>query len=313
MSGVRAGIGRFVSSAVALAVASVTIAGCGHGQQNAPTQVVARVDGHEITVSEVNAVLAQMPAVAPASISALRQQAIHALVEQQLEFDQAKAQKLDQTPAVLLQLELARRQVLANAYLQEVASDVAAPTDDTARRFYDAYPDLFSQRKIFQLRELDAQGGDALEAQVRSDVNAGQNIVAIAAALKAKGLPVQVSDQTLPAERIPLDLLPQLVATAVGQSLVVRDHGVVRVLTVLGAQSQPVDEAHALPVIRQALLNKSRKAAIAQDLQRLTAQAKIQYLGPAARQAATPPPANAAAPAASAPGSAIAQGAAELQ
>ena len=286
----RAAAGRAFGAGV-LVTMTLVLGGCGRSGQHPPSQVVARVDGHEITVSEVNAVLAGMPPVAPAAVPALRKRVIRALVDQQLELDEARALKLDQTPAVLLQMELARRQVLANAYLRRVVDSVSAPSDEAVRRYYDAHPDLFANRKIYQLHELGAQGGGQLKNQIEAELSAGKSVDDIAASLKAKGVPIAVADQTLPAERISLDLLPELASLATGKSLVVAGGGTVRVLELVGAQSQPIDETHARPAIREALLNQARKAAIAQAIQRLAARAKIRYLGSEAPAVTpTPPP-----------------------
>lgn len=274
--------------AVVLVVMTLALGGCGPSGENQPSQVVARVDGHEITIAEVNAALANVPPVAPANAAQLRQQIIQALVDQQLELDAAKAHKLDQTPDVLLQMELARREVLANAYLRQVADTATAPSDAEIHRYYESHPDLFAQRKIYQLHELTAQGDARLKSQVDADVSAGQSLEDIATTLKAKAVSVVLTSQTLPAERISLEFLPQLAALAPGGSLVTADSGVVRILKVVSAQPEPIDETHALPLIRRALLNKARKAAIAKALQRLETNAKIEYLGSDA-PSGTPP------------------------
>lgn len=263
--------------AVMLATVTLALGGCGASGEHQPSQVVARVDGHEITVAEVNAALADVPPVASATAEQLRKRVIQALVDQQLELDAAKTQKLDQTPDVLLQMELARREVLANAYLRQVADTAAAPSDARVRAYYGAHPDLFAQRKIYQLHELAAQGDAQLKSQIDAELTAGESIDSIAATLKTRAVPVVLTDQTLPAERISLDLLPQLAVLPLGKSLVTAGNGVVRVLEVVSARPEPIDETHALPLIRRALLNNARKAAVAQAIRRLKAKAKIQY------------------------------------
>jgi peptidyl-prolyl cis-trans isomerase C len=93
------------------------LSGChmDHGATKS-SQVVATVNNHEITTSQLNQALeaAGVDQVTPAE----EKEAIDSLVAEELLVQDALKSKLDRQPAVVLAMERARRQVLAQAYAE---------------------------------------------------------------------------------------------------------------------------------------------------------------------------------------------------
>ena len=103
------------SQAIAALLVSLLalLAGClpqEHGSQ--PTQVMARVGNSEISVLQFNHALSRLGIAQPSS--AVRLEVAQKLVDRELAVQQALAGKLDRQPEVMLQLEEARRDVLAS-------------------------------------------------------------------------------------------------------------------------------------------------------------------------------------------------------
>jgi len=139
------------SAAVLVAVA---LAACGDKSGPKPaTQVAAKVGSEEISVHQINFVLSRSNTAntAPENAQRLRQEVLERLIDQQLAVGQAVQNKLDRTPEVVSQLEAARREVLARAYVQQVAGDLPKPTVDEAKKYYADNPALFSERRVFNL------------------------------------------------------------------------------------------------------------------------------------------------------------------
>ena len=103
----------------------------------ANTHALARVNGVEISAR-------QLP----------NQQALEKIIDRELLVQKALAAGLDKDPAVAETLDNARRQVLAQAYVERVATGGAKPTRDEVRAFYDQNPALFAERRIYRIREL---------------------------------------------------------------------------------------------------------------------------------------------------------------
>src|SRR5688500_14081810 len=132
-------------AALALCVA---LAGCGKSdEKKVATQVAARVNSEEITVHQVNNVLARTPNLAPEAAARAKRQVVDRLIDQELAVQQALEKKLDRSPEVLQAMEAAKAEILARAYLRHVAQAQAKPTPEEIKKYYAEHPHLFSQRR----------------------------------------------------------------------------------------------------------------------------------------------------------------------
>ena len=139
------------SCGIAVLLATVILAaGCGESKDKAPaSQTAAKVNGDEVTVHQINAELQRATRGAPlqgANAEAASKRILEGLIDQTLLVQQAKEAKLDRDPTVLQALESARRQILAQAYIDRQAA-ASPPTQDEIKAFYAKNPDLFEQWK----------------------------------------------------------------------------------------------------------------------------------------------------------------------
>lgn len=142
---------------LAAAAVSLALAGCKKGEEKAVAQgqVVAVVDGKEITSSELNAELAGMNV--PANDQAREQAknaALDVLISRTILTNVARERKLDQSQTYLMQKRRADEALLVQTLQRDIASKVQAPTRADAMTFINATPDLFAQRKIYQLDQI---------------------------------------------------------------------------------------------------------------------------------------------------------------
>src|SRR6267143_837896 len=54
----------------------------------------------------------------------------------------------------MLAIEAAKSEILARAYLQEVAAAQERPTPDEVKKYYAEHPELFAQRRLYVLEEI---------------------------------------------------------------------------------------------------------------------------------------------------------------
>src|SRR5205807_445444 len=107
------------------------LAGCGKDDdRKAATQVAAKVNSEEITVHQVNDILARNPNVTPELAPLVKREIVDRLIDQQLAKQQAIQKKLDRSPHILQAIEAAKSEILARAYLQVVAAAQEKPTPD---------------------------------------------------------------------------------------------------------------------------------------------------------------------------------------
>ncbi len=267
----------FTVSIMAVAV----LAACGGegGDKKAATQVAAKVNKGEVSVHQINQVMQRANVTSPEQAKAASKQVLERLIDQELLVQQALEKKLDRDPKTLQAVEAARREVLARAYLEQVSGAATKPTEAEVKDYYANHPELFSERRIFSLRELSIQSGPDVLPKLQQYMAEPRNMQQIAEWLKGENIPFSANAVTKPAEQLPLEMVKNIHQLKDGQMGLVRSGNAVLVLEVAASRSAPVDEKAAQPVIEQFLLNR-RKSELAQaEVKSLREKGKIEYLG----------------------------------
>lgn len=279
-------INRRACRSIALLLTLATLGAC-NDDKKAATQVAAKVNGAELTVSQVNGVLAHVKGITAENADAAKREILDKLIDQQLAVEQALGKKLDRNPNVMQAIEASKREILARAYLEQVAAAQPRPTADEAKKFYADHPALFADRKLYNLQELAiaADGGQADE--VKQWVASGKSITDIAAALKARNIQFRANAGPSAAEQLPLELLPKFQALKDGETAVMQGPKALLVVHLLESKSQPVDQATAMPRIEQFISNQRNTEAIANEMKTLRDKATIEKLGEFAAAAPT--------------------------
>jgi EpsD family peptidyl-prolyl cis-trans isomerase len=114
-------------------------------------QVVAVVDGKEITQLELQAELAGVSAPDAKTRKAQEQNALQQIIARRVIADAARQQKLDKTPEFAIQEKRATDVVLAQMLEQKLVASVPTPTAEEAQHYIADNPQMFAQRKIYQL------------------------------------------------------------------------------------------------------------------------------------------------------------------
>jgi len=271
------------------AASVLTSAGCGKKEdaKKPTTQVAASVNGEEITIHQVNSVLARTPNIAPDAAERAKREILDKLIDQQLAKQKALERKLDQSPGVVQMLEAARSEILARAYLDQVAAALPRSSAEEVKKYYADHPELFARRRIFSLEEITLVAADDVHAKLRERIAKARSMQEIAEWLQSQGVKFVPNRGVRAAEQLPLDLLPKLHGAKDGEILVLDSQGGSRqVVRIVASKEEPVDEAAATPRIQQFLANRRSGEAITADMKQIKSQAKIEYLGEFAGDAA---------------------------
>jgi EpsD family peptidyl-prolyl cis-trans isomerase len=284
---------------VIVVLAATLLVACGGGKDKAASQVAAKVNKEEISVHQINFVLQQQRGLRPEQADAVGRQVLERLVDQELAVQKAQELKLDRDPRVLQQIEAARREIVARAYLEKTGEAAAKPSAEEIKKYYDDKPALFKERRVYNIQELAIEAPreqvEALRVQMQSAKSANEFVDF----LKAKGIKFAASQAVRPAEQLPLSMLDTFSKMKDGQSLLLPTASGAQVVVLAGSRSEPVDEARAQPAIEQFLQNDAKRKLIEADMKAMRAAAKIEYVGKFAEGAASAPaPAAQAAPAA---------------
>jgi hypothetical protein len=215
---------RKTAKLVLLCMAAALPAGCERASaERGGPQLAAKVNGAEISLRQVR--------TAGASGAG---QALEKVIERELLVQQALQAGLDRDPAVRDAIDAARRQILAEAWLDKVAAGNVVSRDEI-HAFYAEHPELFAERRVYRVRET----------------------------------------RSLPAEQVPLAHLARLSGMSAGESAVFEKSE----LQLMQAESAPMTETQAAPVIAQFLAGRKRLELAAAEVRRLREAATIEYAG----------------------------------
>lgn len=270
------GRSRLLSIAV-LSIAAV-LAGCGE-QKKPATQVAARVGADEITIGQVNSVFSKMQAIPGKTAAQVKHEVLDNLIDQQLAMHQAIDKKLDRDPAVMQAIEEAKRTILARAYTDKIRAAIPAPSAEEINKYYAGHPELFAQRRIFNLNELNIAAQSGLADALRDQIGKGVAMEALAAELKSKNIPFSGNASTHAAEETPFEILSRISVLKDGQMTLIEGKNALTILQVVTSKSVPVDEKTASASILQYLSNNRANEEIVKELKSLKTSAKIEFFG----------------------------------
>jgi EpsD family peptidyl-prolyl cis-trans isomerase len=245
------------------------------------TQVAAKVGSEEISVHQINQVLSRTNTngATPEAVKVMSREVLEKLIDQQLAVDQATETKLNRSPAVVAQIEAAKRDILARAYIQSLTSSLAKPSPEDIKKYYTDHPQLFSERRVFNVQEIVAPVAPGVVDVLRAAAASNKPLELIAADLKAKDIKFSGGSASRAAEQIPLEILPKVHALKDGQTTVFETPQSITLLHLVASQNTPVPEAAALPRIEQYLTNQRASEAVAARLKALRASTTVTYLG----------------------------------
>ncbi len=137
------------------AVALLALSACGDSKKAPEGQVVATVDGHDVTIHELNAEIGLIPnrgGDAPRKL--VESVALARVIERKMLADEAEKRKLDKNPQFLLAKDRMEESLLVQALQADIQQKVLPTTREAAQKFVSDNPQVFGDRKIFTLDQI---------------------------------------------------------------------------------------------------------------------------------------------------------------
>ncbi len=285
---------------------TLLLAGCGNNKSEPEakikTQVAAKVNTDEISVHQINFALQRLGKIPEQQIKQANGQILEKLIDEQLLVQKAVEKKLDRDPRIVQAIDMAKRQILSQAYLEQVVTAAPSSAESEIKDFYSKRPELFGERRIYRFHEVTFQAKPELAEPLGMRVKSAKSISEITNWLGEQKIGFNVSSATKAAEQLPLSVLPALHKMKDGalELIVNQSKTNYLVIQLAASQSSPLDEKAARTYIEQFLRNKKRGETAEGEVKQLRTAAKIEYLGDFVKTAAdvaavkenvTPPPA----------------------
>jgi EpsD family peptidyl-prolyl cis-trans isomerase len=257
------------------------VAACGKddGTKTA-TQVAVKVNQEEITVHQLNNAMAQFRNLNPEQQKAVTKQVLERMIDQELLVQKAMERKLDREPRVMQSIEASKRQILSQAYLEQLSAQTQRPSADEIRKFYGERPELFAERRIYRLQELAIPARAEITPQLLEEqVRKAKSLNDVVTWLKSLNVPFNANSTVKAAEQLPLEVVPRLAQLQVGQVMLMPAQQGYLLVQVAASEKQPLDEKQAQPFIEQFLMNQKRLELARGEVKSLRDTAKIEYVG----------------------------------
>jgi EpsD family peptidyl-prolyl cis-trans isomerase len=255
-------------------LACVALAAChipGMKDNKAPAgQVVATVDGEEITSTELRAEMAGVPPQAtPAANKAVEQAALQQIVVRKLLAHAAHDQGLDKTPEYAVMKLKANESLAAQALQRKMASTVLTASRGDAEAFVSSHPSMFAQRKVLTVDQL-LMPRPKTPAELK-DLEPLHSMDAIEGYLKGKGIGYQKKIATVDTMGADPALVAQLDKLPPGEPFLIPQGDNVIVNQIKDSKIAPVTGDDAVKVAMVAVRNQKIQTAVATGMNNLIA------------------------------------------
>jgi EpsD family peptidyl-prolyl cis-trans isomerase len=271
-----------LSQWLVLFILSLILSACGNDKEagNKPSsQVVAKVNGDEISIHQVNLMLNRLGPLTEEESKAAANKILAKLVDLQLLKQKAIEAKLDRDPTVVQTIEATKNQILAQAYIEREMAKATKASAAEIDTFYDEHPELFKERRVFNLQELAIEDSLDKLPEFEQLIVEKQNISEIAQWLKSNNYKFALNANVRAAEQLPTVILDKLQKLNNGDIIAVPNGQAVNIVSVAASQSQPISKEKAIPVIENYFMNKNKKEAVELEMAALKKAAEIEFIG----------------------------------
>jgi EpsD family peptidyl-prolyl cis-trans isomerase len=277
---------RRLAGITAAASVALLLAACGSDAPIADSQVAVRVNKGEISVHQVQSILSRQPRQLSEQPEAAAK-VLEVLIDQELAAQAAVDQGLEHAPDVVQALQIARREVLARAFQEHVATRATGPSSDEVDRYYDGHPAVFAQRRLYTIQEFAVQASAPQAVNLAAIAKRARSAEEVETLLREAALKQRSRRFVQAAEDVPAAVLEPLSKLERGQSLAVTESAVPRIFTVLDVQSAPVERRQAADSIAAYLVNERKRELVVPAMKALRDAAQLHYQGGFAKTPAT--------------------------
>lgn len=256
--------------------AAAIISGCGDDTSTPKdqSQVIAKVNGKEITIMQLNQLLASQPKVD----EKIKKQLLDKLIDQELLVQKSEELKLDRNPEILQNIEYAKRQVLAQAAASKLIGENSEPSSSDIKNYYTTNAAMFENRSLFDLDVFVINQSDASKL-VNPELQNSTSSIITAQILEKLGVSYKQNHAKRYSEQLPEAIVKQL--NQIKEGDMIKTSGENNEVVLMQLKSRlplPVSESDAEQTIRQILINKNLQEKMQEKMSVIRNNSKIELV-----------------------------------
>ena len=265
------GRSRFLRLSLALA-ASMVVASCTESEPGG--QVIAVVNGDEITVPELNAE-ARARGLVIGSDRGVRDALIRDLVERKLLVHEALARKLDRTPEHLLARRRMDEIMLTQALTSTLGRNDGGPTPAELAAVVKSRPQAFDQRALVSVDRIAVPAN--IEPGLIRELEGARTLEQAQALLAAKRVGAERRREVWDSASLSAEMFDEIGSSGEGQVVVLKSPDQIMITRVVSVIPQPTPPAARAQVAREMLRSEKAQAEYRRLLDGARSSAKIRY------------------------------------
>lgn len=228
---------------------SLALAACGGGGEP-KGQVLATVDGEEITATDLRAELNGATAGSPEQQKMMERMALQNIVNRTILAQAAKKEGLDKTPEYAVMARKAEQMALIEMLNDKSRKAMPQPSADEVNNFVSSNPMMFEQRKTFVVDQIMVPRADQALATALQPT---KTLAEARAVLTQRKVPSSETVGVIDALTIPPEAAKQIAALPPGEVFVIPSGGGMRINQVRSSQTNPITGEQAQAIAREML------------------------------------------------------------
>jgi EpsD family peptidyl-prolyl cis-trans isomerase len=241
---------------VATTLACLGLAAChfpGLGGDAPTGEIAARVEGKDITVSDLRAEIAGAKLTDPRQIQQAEQQALQQIIVRTVLAKAAQDEGIDKTSDFAVAKKRAIDNLLAQSLEAKLAASVPAPTRQEADGFMSSHPDIFADRKVFDVDQI--RMAPPSDPRVFQEIRPLKNLDDIIAVLNHEQIKFNRSDARLDAVGADPQLIEEILKLPPHALFILPSNGLLTINQLKDTAIQPFTgdaaETYAISVLRR--------------------------------------------------------------
>lgn len=256
-----------------LSLVLLLLSGCQQSDEMSASQVVATVNGEQLTMPQLQAEMTKLSASTKNADTAKK--VLTNLIDRQLLAQEAVKLNLDRTPEVTQAIESSKAQIYAQAYMAKKMAKLPEISDEAASEFLRAHPEMFEQRKLFKTVDVTFTH-DPAQLDIKAMEQAVTTLSSLEDTLHAKNIVYDKNSSQFLTDRLPLSVLSKVSHLHQGDLMYVHNDHEVIVKSIQDIIDVPTSKSSALLVAKKMLGQQQKQAYIKKEIERLQNLAGIQ-------------------------------------